>query len=113
MRNCDLSNAFELNEEFDKYKIDITTKLPMKNKNVSYKINKIYKDGYFWIEQTWYNTAKQVVKERTHKFKYFFDFVYFLKGNLSNANLILCIIFKFIIWNFKFITKFTSHLGIM
>ena len=96
LRNCDLSNAFELNEEFDKYKIDITTKLPMKNKNVSYKINKIYKDGYFWIEQTWYNTAKQVVKERTHKFKYFFDFVYFLKGNLSNANLILCIGLKYL-----------------
>ena len=40
--------------------------------------------------QQWLNTSGSVIKEYRHSFDYFFDFVAFLKGDLSEANLLFC-----------------------
>lgn len=42
------------------------------------------------MTQQWCNTSGSVVKEYRRSFDYFFDFVSFLKGDLSEANLLFC-----------------------
>ena len=60
------------------------------NKDVTYSIKKYYKDGRFHVVQQWHNTFDRVIKKYEHSFDYFFDFVAFLKGDLSEANLLFC-----------------------
>lgn len=91
MKNCDLSGAIDLDVDFSKYKTDDTTKLPIKeNANLSHKVLKLYKDGEFAVWQFWSNEDKEIVKQYVHRFSYFFDFVAFLKGDLSGADLLFC-----------------------
>lgn len=91
LRNCDLSNNIYLNVDFSKCIVDDTTKLPIKdNTNLSYKVKKSYVDNKFIVEQFWYDDKDKCVKKQSDKFLYFFDFVAFLKGDLSGADLILC-----------------------
>ena len=88
---CDLSGALECNEDFSKYIVDETTKLPIHaDMEVTYSVKKYYHDGKFYVVQKWLNKSSSILKEYTHTFNYFFDFVAFLKGNLSNANLLFC-----------------------
>ena len=91
LKNCDLSGAIDLNVDFSKYKTDETTKLPIgKNMNLSYKVQKIYENEKFIVKQSWYDEIGKCVKRYSHTFTYFFDFVAFLKGDLSGANLVFC-----------------------
>lgn len=88
---CDLSAALECNEDFSKYNIDETTKLPFyTNMEVVFYIKKYYCDGKFYVTQQWRNKAGSLIKEYQHKFCYFFDFVAFLKGDLTDADLLFC-----------------------
>ena len=91
LKNCDLSEAIDLDVDFSKYTTDGTTKLPIrKNANLNYDILKTYKNGEFIIKQFWSNENKEIIKQQVHRFSYFFDFVAFLKGDLSGANLLFC-----------------------
>lgn len=91
LKNCDLSESIDLNVDFSKYMTDDTTKLPIKGyENLSYKVLKVYKNGEFTVCQFWSNKDKEIVKQQEHRFSYFFDFVAFLKGDLSSANLLFC-----------------------
>ena len=91
LRNCDLSEAIDLDVDFSQYTTDDTTKLPIKGyENLSYKVLKVYKNGEFTVCQFWSNKDKEIVKQQEHRFSYFFDFVAFLKGDLSGANLLFC-----------------------
>ena len=88
---CDLSGALECDANFSNYIIDETTKLPVyTNTEVAYSIKKYYYNRKFYVTQQWRNTSGSVLKEYRHPFDYFFDFVAFLKGDLSNANLLFC-----------------------
>ena len=88
---CDLSDALECDADFSNYIIDETTKLPAHtNTEVAYSIKKYYHNRKFHVIQQWRNTSGSVMKEYIHSFDYFFDFVAFLKGNLSNADLLFC-----------------------
>lgn len=88
---CDLSGALECDADFSNYIIDETTKLPIHtNIEVVYSIKKYYHNGKFYVTQQWCNTSGSVIKEYRHSFDYFFDFVTFLKGDLSEANLLFC-----------------------
>ncbi|MDO4171071.1 MAG: metallophosphoesterase, partial [Lachnospiraceae bacterium] len=88
---CDLSRALECDADFSNYIIDETTKLPVHtNTEVTYAIKKYYQNGKFHVTQQWCNTSGSVVKEYRRSFDYFFDFVSFLKGDLSEANLLFC-----------------------
>lgn len=91
LKNCDLSEDINLDVDFSKYLIDDTTKLPIKGEeNLSYNLSKIYINGQFIVGQLWKNKDKKIVKQRIHRFSYFFDFVAFLKGDLSGADLLFC-----------------------
>lgn len=88
---CDLSDALECNADFSKYIVDETTKLPIHtNMDVIYSVKKYYHNRKFYVTQKWLNKSGSILKEYNHTFNYFFDFVAFLKGNLSNANLLFC-----------------------
>lgn len=91
LTDCDLSAALECDEDFSKYIVDETTKLPIHtDMEVTYSVKKYYDNGEFHVTQQWCNTFGSVTKEYSHCFRYFFDFVAFLKGDLSGANLIFC-----------------------
>ncbi len=88
---CDLSDALECNEDFSKYTVDETTKLPIHAAmDVIYSVKKYYHNGEFHVIQKWTNKSGSVLKENNHKFNFFFDFAFFLKGNLSDADLLFC-----------------------
>lgn len=91
LRNCDLSGDIELDVDFSKFTIDDTTKLPnRKNTMLKYKVQKIYTNGKFYVRQFWYDECDTCVKQFSHEWSYFFDFVAFLKGDLSGADLVFC-----------------------
>ena len=91
LRNCDLSGVLEYNEDFSKYTTDDTTKLPIyANTDVTYSLKKYYNNKKFYVTQKWLNKSGNLLKEYNHTFSYFFDFVSFLKGNLSDADLLFC-----------------------
>ena len=91
LKNCDLSEAIDLDVDFSKYTTDDTTKLPIKeNVNLSCEVLKVYKNGRFAVCQFWSNEDKEIVKKYEREFSYFFDFVSFLKGDLSGADLLFC-----------------------
>lgn len=91
LRNCDLSNAIDLDFDFSDYKIDSTTKLPYTFfKELTYVERKMFKKGKFIVLQQWQDQNNIVIKQYVHSFPYFFDFVAFLKGDLSDADFLFC-----------------------
>lgn len=91
LTHCDLSGALECDIDFSKYNIDNTTNLPINtNTKITYSIEKNYDHDKFYVTQKWYNEFGCMIKEYKHSFNYFFDFVAFLKGDLSEANLLFC-----------------------
>lgn len=104
LKNCDLSGAIDLDVDFSKYITDNTTKLPIREgEHLNYKVLKTYEGGKeydeeygeleygeFVVRQFWSNKDKEIVKQLIHSFSYFFDFVAFLKGDLSGADLLFC-----------------------
>ena len=92
LRNCDLSKDYGLDTDFSKYKTDDTTKLPLhEGESLAHRVKKYYENGKFVVDQFWENGTGKIVERFTHTFEYFFDFVAFLKGDLSGADLTLCI----------------------
>lgn len=91
LTNCDLTKAIKLNYDFTKCKVDGTTKFPLINiDNLNHVIKKEYSNGKFNVLQAWYNSNNTLLKHYIHTFDYFFDFVAFMKGDLSDADLLFC-----------------------
>ena len=77
-------------EEISKYKTDGETKFPLSKEYRSYEIKKEFINGKFVVSQKWIDANDIVILESEKNFDKFFDFVHFLNGDLSNANLLLC-----------------------
>lgn len=91
LTKTDLIGDIWLKYDFSNCKTDEKTKLPIGNTvDFEYVIKKEYSDGNFIVSQVWYNQNNVPLKQYIHKFIYFFDFVAYLKGDLSGADLILC-----------------------
>ena len=91
LSNADLSEDIQLNYDFSKCKTNEKTKLPAKSADgLEYVIKKKFADNQFKVLQVWYNKNSVPVKQYLHKFDYFFDFAFFLKGDFSGADLLLC-----------------------
>lgn len=91
LTNCDLTKAIKLKYDFTKCKTNDTTKLPLVNMdNLNYVIKKNYSNNKFNVLQAWYSSEGILLKQYIHTFDYFFDFVAFLKGDLSDADLLFC-----------------------
>ena len=92
--NLDLDRLQErkcfISETIDDYSDDVFRE---KNNNLvknKYVLKKAYEEGSFKVEQIWIDEKGDVVKQFPHIFTYFFDFLAFLKGDLSDADLIFC-----------------------
>lgn len=91
LRNCDLSGILECDKDFSVYIVNETTKLPISTyTNITYSVKKYYDNKKFHVTQKWLNDSGLVLKEYQHEFFYFFNFVAFLKEDLSNADLLFC-----------------------
>lgn len=78
-------------EDFSLYEIDETTKLPLiAVDDLICEIHKEYQNGKFVVWKEWKTKEGISVKKDTFVTPYFFDFVYYLKGNLSDSFLIFC-----------------------
>ncbi len=90
---CNLTKAIMPNFDFSKYKIGDRAYLPIQYQtNLKYSINKVYHRGSdkFIVNQSWKDQNGVIIRRRQHTFDYFFDFVYFLKGDLRDADLLFC-----------------------
>lgn len=87
----DLSGAIKLDVDFSLYEMDETTKLPVVAiDDLSCEIHKEYQNGKFVVWKEWKTKEGTSVKKNTFVTRYFFDFVYYLKGNLSDSFLLFC-----------------------
>ncbi len=93
LSDCDLTQAILPDFNISKYKINKRTKLPIQFQDkLTYSIIKKY-DRFkkcFVVKQTWTDKYGNLIKNYNHSFDYFFDFVHFLKGDLSDADLLFC-----------------------
>lgn len=90
---CDLSKANLLDFDLSEFKIGEHTKLPVRyQKNLICSVNKKYRKerSDFYVEQILSNERGQVIRTDSRAFIYFFDFVHFLRSDLSNADLLYC-----------------------
>lgn len=89
LTNCNLNNTNLLDVDFSKFKINETTKLPKKTYD-SYSIKKWFNKDKFYVEQLWLDNEGNKLEDKLNSFSYFCDFFYFVHGDLSNADLIMC-----------------------
>ena len=91
LRNCNLSHVYDLDVDFSQYTTDDTTKLPIRMTTPQYQICKTARfNSSFKITQQWLDETGYILKHYEHSFSHFFDFVAFLNGDLSDADLIMC-----------------------
>lgn len=94
LTNANLSEALLDNIGLTSIKINENTKLPLSIiKKPHYQIFKYYdiKKAAFIVEEQWRASVNSpILKTREYEFSLFVDFVSFLQGDLSNADLLLC-----------------------
>ena len=91
LKNTDLTGALKLDVDFSLYETDSTTKLPIVSLGkLQCEVKKNYRDGVFYVSKEWKTLEGCPVKKDTFSSPYFFDFVYYLQGDLSNAFLLFC-----------------------
>lgn len=91
--DCDLSNALSLKADFDKYKSNEKTRLPINAyTNLSKVVLKSFdrKWSQFRVIIKWCNSNNMEVSIKNFHFRFFFDFAAFLKNDLSYADLLFC-----------------------
>ncbi len=90
LSGCQLSRAPISLEDIKGMKTDEKTQLPLSpTDNIEYKIEKQFVGSSFVVRQI-LSVGNHVIEIIPHYFDYFFDFFYFLKKDLSNADLIMC-----------------------
>ncbi len=90
-RGADFSKAIHLSVDFSLYETDEQTKIPISSaKEVVIKIKKWFSGGRFKVNKRWETTNGNCVKESVFVTPYFFDFVFYLKKDISDADLIFC-----------------------
>ena len=91
LSNADFSDAPDsITPEILKYKTNEGTKFPHSSKCIKNQIRKYYKDGLFHVEQKWFNNTGDTLLSDKVSFDKFFDFVHFLKNDLSDADFLTC-----------------------
>lgn len=90
LSDANLSEAPLSQEDIKKYKINENTKLPLPRNYANYRVKKWFDGEVFLVSQKWTDASDVIIVERKQSFIRFCDFVHFLKGDLSNTDLILC-----------------------
>ena len=90
LSNADLTYAPILSDGLDDYKFNENTKYPIFWECVNCRVEKLYQEGSFIVNQKWLDTDGATLLWTQYKFTKFFNFVHFLNGDLSNADLLFC-----------------------
>lgn len=91
LKGVDLTNAIRLDVDFSLYKTDEKTKLPLRDlDDLICEIRKEYIEGNFVVSKEWKTSQSDIIKKKSFSTPYFFDFVYYLQGNLSDSFLLFC-----------------------
>lgn len=93
LSNVDLSNLITNKFDTTIYKSNQNTKWPVAYYNeLKYTILKEFDhtNNQFIVTQKWIDENNNTIKRYNHTFKYYFDFIHFLKNDLSYANLLFC-----------------------
>ena len=90
LSGADLSHAPIKENDVETYKIDNKTKLPFKIQSLTYEVIKKYEKQIFIVIQRWRDSQQKEILAHKHFFERFFDFVHFLRNDLTNADLIMC-----------------------
>lgn len=77
-------------EDWNQYGNDSRAKSPLLHSLLHLNIKKEATDKIFAVTQTWVDEKGENILTRKYDFDYFFDFVHFLKGDLSNTDFLLC-----------------------
>ena len=92
LSDAKLSNAIVNNVDFSKFVISDLTELPLRSiENTYYYVNKYYdakKDSFVVAEEWRANINSPILQKREYHFEQLVDFVAFLKGDLSGADLL-------------------------
>ncbi len=90
LSNCDLSKAVISKKDIENCKTNENTLLPLDSTKISHIVNKYYESEKFWVLQKWTDQNGNTLFERKRGFKYFFNYIYYLHNDLSNADLLFC-----------------------
>ena len=88
LSDCNLSSA-RLDIDLSKYVVNDKTILPFESTNIEIRLTKKY-DGRFYVSKEWLDSNGNVIKQQEERFKFFFDFLCFLKGDLSGIDFLFC-----------------------
>lgn len=90
LSSCDLKNAPLTTNETEKYNIELPAVSLSSKDYASFALKKQYRNNKFHVSVKFFDSQGEVVDEVNSEFDWFFDFVHYLKGDLSNADLIMC-----------------------
>lgn len=91
LQNCNLSKAISLYFDPKDYKINDTTIFPINSvESLHYTVMKDYDGARFNVVQQWHDADNHLLMTYKYSFSYFFDFLAFLDGDFSSADLCLC-----------------------
>lgn len=93
LSDCNLLAALLPCIDLSKYKTNENTKLPVSDiSSLTKKISKRYnrKSQCFEVDIKWKNDLGSTIYKESRRFRYFFDFLSYLKNDLSNAELLFC-----------------------
>ena len=86
--------AFDKAKSIKNYRLNFPNKAIMtcNPEEIKYEVTKYYNrfSQQFEVKQKWTNRDDEKINEYRHTFNYFCDFVRFLNGDLSNADLLFC-----------------------
>lgn len=95
LRGCNLSRVQNCHYDFSTCLTDENSVLPIGDSlGVEYYLSKGYNSEGFYVKQEWEDEEGNIIKQYDHKFRYYFDFVKFLNGDLSDVDLVSCDGFK-------------------
>ena len=77
-------------EEVESYQTSEKTIFPKTTNYEKYQIEKYYENEKFYVVQKWFDEDSNLIASIDKSFSYFCDFVHYLKGDLSEADLLFC-----------------------
>ena len=90
LSNVDLSESDIDINEIKKYITNNKTKFPIEKGSLKYLIIKEFKNNKYYVTQKIVDSSSNIVRIEKNEFQWFCDFVYFLKNDISNADLLFC-----------------------
>ena len=91
LRGVDLSRNIKLDVDFSKYSIDGNTRIPISSSyNCTYGIKKGFSGGEFYATKSLNSISGSCIKKKTFSTPFWFDYIYYLKGDISGADFTNC-----------------------